>query len=84
VIEKKTGEVREEVGAGVTSVLSERADAAQLLALVRGQWDITNKYTWVRDVTCNEDRSQVRPRSWRRPLSLDDTPETQRLDSCKG
>jgi hypothetical protein len=34
VIEKKTGEVREEVGAGVTSVLSECADAAWLLALV--------------------------------------------------
>jgi len=34
VIEKKTGEVREQVGAGVTSVLSERIDAVRLLALV--------------------------------------------------
>jgi predicted transposase YbfD/YdcC len=60
VIEKKMGEVREEVGAGVTSVLSERADAARLLALVRGHWHIANQSPWVRDVTCNADRSQVR------------------------
>ncbi len=48
------------MGAGVTSVLSERDDAARLLSFVRGQWYTTNKYTWVCDVTCNEDRSQVR------------------------
>ena len=60
MIEKKTGEVREDVGAGVTSVLSERADAARLLALVRGHWHIANQSPWVSDVTCNADRSQVR------------------------
>jgi len=42
VIIKKTGEVRQEVVAGVTSLGPERADAAQLLALVRGQWHIEN------------------------------------------
>jgi predicted transposase YbfD/YdcC len=60
VIIKKTGEVREEVVAGVTSLAPERADAARLLALVRGQWQIENQSHWVRDVTFDEDRSQVR------------------------
>ena len=60
VISKKTGEVREEVVAGVTSLAPERADAARLLALVRGHWHIENQSHWVRDVTFDEDRSQVR------------------------
>ena len=60
VILKKTGEVREEVVAGVTSLTRERADAARLLALVRGHWSIENRSHWVRDVTFDEDRSQVR------------------------
>jgi predicted transposase YbfD/YdcC len=60
VIIKNTGEVRQEVVAGVTSLAPERADAARLLALVRGQWQIENQSHWVRDVTFDEDRSQVR------------------------
>ena len=60
VIIKKTGEVREEVVVGVTSLTPERADAARLLALVRGHWQIENQSHWVRDVTFDEDRSQVR------------------------
>jgi predicted transposase YbfD/YdcC len=60
VIRKKTGEVREEVVAGVTSLLPARADAARLLRLVRGHWHIENNAHWVRDVTFGEDRSQVR------------------------
>jgi predicted transposase YbfD/YdcC len=60
VIRKKTGEVRAEVVAGVTSLTPERADAARLLALVRDHWHIENKSHWVRDVTFDEDRSQVR------------------------
>lgn len=60
VIIKKTGEVREEMVIGVTSLVPERADAAQLLALVRGQWHIETQSPWVRDVTFDEDRSQVR------------------------
>ncbi len=60
VIEKKTGECREEVVAGVTSVGPERANAARLLALVRGHWQIEHQSPWVRDVTFDEDRSQVR------------------------
>ena len=38
----------------------EHADAARLLALVRGHWHIENQSHWVRDVTFDEDRSQVR------------------------
>ena len=60
VIIKKTGEVREEVVAGVTSLAPERADATRLLALVRGHWHIENQSHWVRDVTFDEDRSQGR------------------------
>ena len=60
VISKKTGAVREEVGAGVTSLASERAAAARLLALVRGHWHIENTSHWVRDVTFDEERSQGR------------------------
>jgi predicted transposase YbfD/YdcC len=60
VLSKKTGEIREEVVTGVTSLAPERADAARLLALVRGHWHIENKSHWVREVTFDEDRSQVR------------------------
>jgi predicted transposase YbfD/YdcC len=60
VISKKTGAVREEVVAGVTSRAPERAEAARLLALVRGHWHSENKSHWVREVTFDEDRSQVR------------------------
>jgi len=43
VVSKKTGETREEVVAGVTSLVAQRADAARLLAVVRGHWHIENK-----------------------------------------
>lgn len=60
VISTKPGAVREEVVMGVTSLASERADAARLLTLVRGHWRIENHAHWVRDVTFDEERSQVR------------------------
>jgi len=37
-----------------------RADPARLAVLVRGQWKIENRAHWVRDVTFDEDRSQIR------------------------
>jgi predicted transposase YbfD/YdcC len=56
----KTGQERVEVVYGVTSLRPEQAPPERLLALVRGQWQIENKSHWVRDVTFDEDRSQVR------------------------
>ena len=60
VITQKTGEERVEVVYGVTSLRPERATPGRLLELVRGHWHIENKSHWVRDVTFDEDRSQVR------------------------
>ncbi len=60
VIEKKSGKVRQEVTYGVTSLRRERASAEQLLKMARQHWHIENKQHWVRDVTYDEDRSQVR------------------------
>jgi predicted transposase YbfD/YdcC len=60
VIVQKTGAERIEVVYGVTSLPPERATPVRLLELVRGQWHIENKSHWVRDVTFDEDRSQVR------------------------
>jgi hypothetical protein len=60
ILIKKTGEVRDEVVAGVTSLAPERADAGWLLALVHGHWPIANQSHGVREVTCDEDRLHVR------------------------
>lgn len=57
---KKTGKQRHEVVYGMTSLASAEADAARLLRLVRRHWSIENQSHWVRDVTFDEDRSQVR------------------------
>ena len=45
---------------GITSLSPEQATAECLLSLVRGHWHIENKSHHVRDVTFDEDRSQVR------------------------
>jgi len=57
---KSSGEQRAEIVYGVTSLSREQASAAQVLELVRTHWHIENKSHWVRDVTYDEDRSQVR------------------------
>ena len=49
-----------EIAYGITSLPPTRAHAARLLALNRGHWGIENRLHWVRDVTFDEDRSQVR------------------------
>jgi hypothetical protein len=56
----KTGEMRQETVYGLTSLPSERANAAQLLHLTRAHWGIENCSHRVRDVTFGEDQSQVR------------------------
>lgn len=53
---------RIEVSFGITSAPPERASETKLLELNRGHWAIENKLHWVRDVTFDEDRSQVRRR----------------------
>lgn len=60
VITKKTGKERVEVVYGVTSLSPQQASPDRLLELVRGHWHIENQSHWVRDVTFDEDRSQVR------------------------
>jgi predicted transposase YbfD/YdcC len=56
----KSGKITEETVCGVTSLTREQASPERLLALVRGHWHIENKLHYVRDVTYDEDRSQVR------------------------
>jgi len=48
---------------GITSLPRERADADQLLAIVRAHWGIENKVFHVRDQTMGEDACRVRKRS---------------------
>lgn len=48
------------VGYAVTSAPPERAGAVRLLRDLRGHWGIENRSHWVRDVTFDEDRCQIR------------------------
>jgi len=45
---------------GLTSLLPERGSPAQVLAYNRRHWEIENRLHHVRDMTYDEDRSQVR------------------------
>lgn len=49
-----------EVVYGITSLSSERANAATLLVLLRDHWRIENALHYVRDVTLGEDGCRVR------------------------
>jgi hypothetical protein len=51
---------RREVSYGVTSLAPSKAAPVDLLKLNRGHWKIENSLHWVRDVTFDEDRSQIR------------------------
>lgn len=57
---KKTAKVRHEIVYGISSLNAQSANAEALLTFTRGQWTIENKVHYVRDVTFDEDRSQVR------------------------
>ncbi len=58
----------EELVYGLTSLRPEQASAAELLAYNRGHWQIENRLHYVRDMTYDEDRSQVRRH--RRPHAM--------------
>jgi hypothetical protein len=49
-----------ETGYAITSLRPDQADAARLAVIWRGHWGIENRLHWVRDVTFDEDRSQIR------------------------
>jgi predicted transposase YbfD/YdcC len=59
VTQQKSGKRSQEVVYGCTSLTKERGSAEVLLKLVRGHWTIENQSHWVRDVSFDEDRSQV-------------------------
>lgn len=44
----------------ITSLSLQQSTPTQLLAPVRGHWGIENRLHWVRDVTFDEDRCQIR------------------------
>jgi len=49
-----------EIAYGITSLSAEKASPERLLSINRGHWEIENRLHWVRDVTFDEDRSQIR------------------------
>jgi hypothetical protein len=53
---------------GLTSATSQKAGPTRLLDLTRGQWSIESLH-WVRDVTFDEDRCQVRTGSGPRVMA---------------
>jgi len=57
---RRAGETTREEAFALTSLPPELADPARLVALWRGHWQIENGLHWVRDVTLDEDRCQVR------------------------
>jgi hypothetical protein len=62
-MEDRAGTPVAEIGSevyGVTSLRPEQVSPGQWLAFVRGHWHIESKSHWVRAVTFDEDRSQVR------------------------
>jgi len=56
----RNGQTTVEPAYAITSLTPVQAGPARLLDLWRGHWSIENKLHWVRDVTFDEDRSQVR------------------------
>jgi len=61
--------VRREVAYCITSLSSEEASPKRLLNLNRGHWGIENKLHYVRDVTFQEDLSQIRTKSGPRVMA---------------
>lgn len=59
-LRRRKGQTTTETSYIITSLSAQQATPAQLLQLVRGHWGIENRLHWVRDVTFDEDRCQIR------------------------
>lgn len=55
-----TGQKTREHVFAITSLPADQASPEDLARYIRGHWGIENKLHWVRDVTFNEDKSQIR------------------------
>jgi predicted transposase YbfD/YdcC len=58
-----------EIAYAVTSLTAEQATARDLATWIRSHWHIENRLHWVRDVTLDEDRSQVRTKNGPRVMA---------------
>lgn len=56
----RTGQNTRESVYAITSLTPHQASPARLATLIRGHWTIENRLHWIRDVTFDEDRSQIR------------------------
>ena len=56
---RSSGQERAALTYGLTSLIPEQADLAELAALWSGRWTIENRLHYVRDVTCHEDVGQA-------------------------
>lgn len=55
----RSGRWRTQTAYAVTSLATHQAGAADLADAVRGHWTVENRLHWIRDVTFDEDHSQV-------------------------
>jgi predicted transposase YbfD/YdcC len=60
---------RTEVVYAITSLSAAQTTDAELAAWIRGHWCVENRLHWVRDVTFDEDRSQIRTRNGPRVMA---------------
>ena len=60
VFECKSRQERQEIVYGITALTPAQADSNRLLKLNRGHFRIENRSHYVRDVTFDEDKSQIR------------------------
>lgn len=58
-----------EIAYAVTDLPAEQAQPADLASWIRGHWCVENRLHWVRDVTYDEDRSQIRTGNGPRAMS---------------
>ena len=69
VTDLKGNNQRTETVYGITSLSPEKVTQHELLTYIRQHWSIENSLHWVRDVTFDEDRSQVRVKNGPRVLA---------------